>query len=146
MFTPSISPAATMRSPLPACLGEKRRLCPLICSLIAEQLPRSACGVTTSQSRRGVDETALLRPATLNRLEGKDVPARRAELLAQLSALTPVEVLSTLLPEDASQIEQTLSLLDLASAALLADLMRAAADAQRAASRQRSVAVPAEDR
>lgn len=91
------------------------------------------------------DETALLLLATLNRLEGEDVPARRAELLSELSALTPADVLATLLPEDSSQIEQTLSLLDLNSEALLADLTRAAAGSEQKAPRHISFAVPAED-
>lgn len=91
------------------------------------------------------DETALILLATLNRLEGKDVPARRAELLAELTALSPAESLAALLPEDTKQIEQTLSLLDLDSANLLAELTRAAARAQQSAPRLVSFAVPAAD-
>ena len=72
------------------------------------------------------DATALLLLATLNRLEGEDVPARRAELLAELSALLPPEALAQLLPEDAREIEETLALLDLDSDRLLAELTAAA--------------------
>jgi ParB-like chromosome segregation protein Spo0J len=72
------------------------------------------------------DATALVLLATLNRLEGEDVPARRAALLAELTALISVEDLALLLPEDAAQINDTLSLVTLGSAALLAQLEAAA--------------------
>ena len=72
------------------------------------------------------DETALLLLATLNRLEGEDLPARRAELLTELSAMLPAEELALLLPEDATAIEQTLQLIDLDTDALLAELTEAA--------------------
>jgi ParB-like chromosome segregation protein Spo0J len=51
------------------------------------------------------DETALVLLATLNRLHGEDVPAKRAELLAELTSLMPVSELALLLPEEASQID-----------------------------------------
>ncbi len=72
------------------------------------------------------DETALLLLATLNRLEGEDVPGKRAELLAELNRLMPMETLATLLPEDARAIDDALNLAKLDSEALLADLTRAA--------------------
>ena len=72
------------------------------------------------------DATALLLLATLNRLEGEDLPARRAELLTELSAILPAEELALLLPEDATAIEQTLRLIDLDTDALLAELTEAA--------------------
>ena len=71
------------------------------------------------------DETALVLLATLNRLEGEDVPARRAELLAELTALMPTDELAALLPENAAAIEKTLALLDLDTDALLAEFTAA---------------------
>lgn len=75
------------------------------------------------------DAAALLLLATLNRLEGEDVPARRASLLDELSGLLPLEDIALLLPESADQINETLALLNLDSAALLAEL-EAAGQAQ----------------
>jgi ParB/RepB/Spo0J family partition protein len=71
------------------------------------------------------DQTALLLLGTLNRLRGEDVPVRRAELLQELNALMPAEELALLLPEDASEIEELVSLLDLDAERLLADLATA---------------------
>lgn len=75
------------------------------------------------------DASALVLLATLNRLEGEDVPGRRAELLADLSELLPVEELAGLLPEDGGAIRETLQLLELDTESLLAQLT-AAADRQ----------------
>jgi ParB-like chromosome segregation protein Spo0J len=72
------------------------------------------------------DETALLLLATLNRLEGEDVPAKRAELLTELAVLLPADELALLLPEDASLIRDTLALFALDGDALLAELAEAA--------------------
>lgn len=72
------------------------------------------------------DATALVLLATLNRLEGEDVPGRRAELLGQLQAVLSPEELTFLLPEDASAIAETLALLDLDTDRLLAELSAAA--------------------
>ena len=72
------------------------------------------------------DATALRLLATLNRLEGGDVPALRAALLAELSEFLSVEELDALLPEDAHEIEQSLSLVDFDSERLLAELTAAA--------------------
>ena len=72
------------------------------------------------------DATALVLLATLNRLEGEDVPARRAELLAELSELLPAEELAALLPEDGRAIQETLDLLQLDTDSLLAQLTAAA--------------------
>ncbi len=91
------------------------------------------------------DETALLLLATLNRLEGDDLPGRRADLIAELSALLPVEELALLLPEDASAIEQTLALIDVDSEALLAELASAAGPAAEAGPRLCSFALLPED-
>jgi ParB-like chromosome segregation protein Spo0J len=91
------------------------------------------------------DAEALVLLATLNRLEGEDVPARRAELLAELSTLLPAEELAQLLPEDGAQISDTLELLDLDVDRLLAELERAAQSARDAGPRLMSFAVEAED-
>jgi len=56
------------------------------------------------------DATALTLLSTLNRIHGEDVPARRAMLLAELNKMIPTDVMATLLPEDASAIEQLLAM------------------------------------
>lgn len=71
------------------------------------------------------DTTALLLIAALNRLEGEDIPVKRAELLAQLNALLPVDDLGRLLPETPEAITETLALIDLDTEALLAELAAA---------------------
>ena len=91
------------------------------------------------------DATALVLLATLNRLEGADVPAKRAELLAELQGLLPIEELAQLLPEDAAAIEETLALLDLDTEQLLAQLEAAAERHERAAPRLVSFALLPED-
>ena len=90
------------------------------------------------------DATAVTLLATLNRLEGEDVPAKRAELLAELTRLVPSD-LARFLPEDAAQIDSTLALLDLDVDRLLADLVDAEQRRQAAAPRLLSFAVAAED-
>ena len=87
------------------------------------------------------DAEALVLLATLNRLEGEDVPAKRAELLDELSALLPADELALLLPESAEQIADTLALVDLDADRLLAELEQAAAAAQTGAARLLSFAV-----
>ncbi len=91
------------------------------------------------------DASALILLATLNRLHGEDVPAQRASLLQELTDHFPLEELATLLPEDADAITQTLTLIDLDPEALLAELVTAAAVAQRQAPRVVSFAVTAAD-
>ena len=91
------------------------------------------------------DASALILLATLNRLRGEDVPAQRASLLQELTDHFPLEELATLLPEDADAITQTLALIDLDPEALLAELVTAAAVAQRQAPRVVSFAVTAAD-
>lgn len=91
------------------------------------------------------DETALILLTTLNRLEGEDVPAQRAALLQELTTMLSVDELAQLLPEDASAITSTLALLDLDSAALLADLEAAATRTAAASPRLLSFAVSVED-
>lgn len=90
------------------------------------------------------DQTALLLLSTLNRLEGEDVPARRAALLAELEQLLPPAELELLVPESASEIEELLGLLDLDTDRLLADLERQAGERPPAATRLISFAVPAD--
>ena len=90
------------------------------------------------------DETALVLLATLNRLEGEDVPWKRVGLLAELRELMPLERLAALLPEDASQIEEALAVIDLDADALLAGLA-SAARGDRSVPRVVSFAVRRED-
>lgn len=68
------------------------------------------------------DEMALMLLATLNRLEGQDDPAKRAELLQQLTEMASVDDLGALLPEDAGDVRRSLAFLDLNLDELLADL------------------------
>lgn len=72
------------------------------------------------------DHAALVLLATLNRLEGRDDPLKRAELLRALSELSSPEELAGLLPEDAGSISRSLELLDLDLEELLADLQQEA--------------------
>ena len=91
------------------------------------------------------DETALLLLATLNRLEGEDVPLKRAGLLQQLSTLLPPEELALLLPEDAGAITDTLGLLELDAEKLMAELTQAAERVDANLPRTIAFAVSAED-
>lgn len=68
------------------------------------------------------DEEALVLLASLNRLEGQDIPGRRAALIAELQAHKTLAELARLLPEDEAQLEATLELLDLDVDGLLARL------------------------
>ena len=87
-----------------------------------------------------------MRPATLNRLGGEDVPAKRAGLLAELTGLGPQDERAALVPEDASSIEETISLIELDTDALLAELSAAAERSEEAAPRLLSFAVlPADE-
>lgn len=76
------------------------------------------------------DATALRLLATLNRLEGADVPHKRATLLQELTALLPADDLALLLPEDAALIADTMALLTIDTEALTRDLALAEAAAQ----------------
>lgn len=91
------------------------------------------------------DATALLLLATLNRLEGADVPAQRAALLAELQRLLPPDALEQLLPENADQLAATLALRQFDTEALLAELAAAADHDARAGPRLISFAVAPED-
>ena len=90
------------------------------------------------------DATALRLLATLNRLEGTDVPYQRAALLRELTALLPPDDLAALLPEDAALIAQTVALLDIDADALAADLAAAEA-AARSAEITLHFVIPVED-
>lgn len=68
------------------------------------------------------DEDALILLATLNRLEGQDVPGRRAALVAELAAHQTLAELSLLLPESEAELQQTIDSLDIDLDALLAQL------------------------
>ena len=83
--------------------------------------------------------------ATLNRLEGEDIPAKRAELLAELAALMPVDELASLLPEDSAAIDETLALLDVDAEALMTELSAAVGDGPADLPRTLSFAVLPED-
>jgi ParB-like chromosome segregation protein Spo0J len=72
------------------------------------------------------DATAMILLATLNRLEGQDIPVKRAELLDELSKLIDVTELEHMLPETVVEIEETISMLDLDVDALLSDIEQAA--------------------
>jgi ParB-like chromosome segregation protein Spo0J len=72
------------------------------------------------------DATAMILLATLNRLEGQDLPIKRAELLDELSKLVDVSELHHILPETMAEIEETVSMLDLDVDALLSDIEQAA--------------------
>ena len=76
------------------------------------------------------DEEALILLGTLNRLEGQDVPGRRAALIAELAAHHTLAELARLLPEDEAQLESTLRILDMDVDGLL---QRLTAEADRAA-------------
>ena len=91
------------------------------------------------------DATALVLLATLNRLEGEDVPARRSALLAELACLLPKEDLALLLPESAAAIDETLAFGSLDAAAFLAELTAKTEDEARSGPRFISFAVAAAD-
>ena len=91
------------------------------------------------------DATALLLLATINRLRGDDLPVERAALLTELDALMPRDLLASLLPEDATQLERTLELVDLDPERLLAELTAAASREAPDSPRTISFAVARED-
>ena len=91
------------------------------------------------------DATALVLLATLNRLEGADVPAKRADLVAALQESFALQDLAALLPEDAAAITDLAALRDLDVDVLLADLTAAAARGDAHRPRLLSFAVLPED-
>jgi ParB-like chromosome segregation protein Spo0J len=56
------------------------------------------------------DDEALLLLGTLNRLQGRDDPKKRAALLDELSRANDVKALAALLPEQAAQLTRLLEL------------------------------------
>ncbi len=76
------------------------------------------------------DEDTLLLLTTLNRLEGQDIPGKRAALIAELEAHATLAELARLLPEDEAELQAALQLLDLDVDGLVAKLTQ---EAERAA-------------
>jgi len=72
------------------------------------------------------DAQALVLLATLNRLEGTDVPALRAGLIQELDAAVDIQTLERLLPESRSEIEELISIEQVDETALLDSLELAA--------------------
>lgn len=77
------------------------------------------------------DREAKLLLATLNRLEGQDLPARRARLLHELLGEMPLVDLAGLLPETERQIEELHALLEFPAEEIAAQLEAEAAAAER---------------
>jgi ParB-like chromosome segregation protein Spo0J len=91
------------------------------------------------------DDEALLLLATLNRLEGQDVPGRRAYLIAELESHHALAELARLLPENEAQLESTLRLLDVDIDGLLQRLTEEADKVAAAGPQLFSFAVEPED-
>ena len=72
------------------------------------------------------DEEALILVATLNRLEGQDVPGRRAALITELETHRTLAELARLLPETEAELEATRNLIDLDVDGLMARLSQEA--------------------
>lgn len=115
--------------------------------LIVRRLPDGTCQIVAGHQRADVlktlgythaaclvwevdDHEALILLATLNRLRGEDVPAKRAALVAELEAYETLAELARLLPETEADLEGALQLLDLDVEGLLARLTE---EAERAA-------------
>jgi ParB-like chromosome segregation protein Spo0J len=82
------------------------------------------------------DATALRLVATLNRLEGAEVPTKRARLISELASIMPTNRLAELLPESSGQIGKLRDLLAVDHGRLLADLASAAERRDKSAPRQ----------
>lgn len=72
------------------------------------------------------DHDALILLATLNRLRGEDVPAKRAALISELEAQESLAELARLLPETEAELEATLDHVDLDVDSLMARLSQEA--------------------
>jgi hypothetical protein len=68
------------------------------------------------------DRTALLLLATLNRLEGQDIPARRAVLLEELADLVEPDDLEKFIPENTQRVNEMISMMNLDVDSILSDL------------------------
>lgn len=77
------------------------------------------------------DREALILLGTLNRLEGADIPARRAQLMHELLGEMNVEDLGGLLPESAAQVEELIALLQFPAEAVAAELEAEAEKAEK---------------
>ena len=77
------------------------------------------------------DREARLLLATLNRMEGQDIPVRRAELLHELLADMSIEDLSGLIPETGPEIADLQALLEFPTDDIAHQLAMEAADQER---------------
>jgi hypothetical protein len=90
------------------------------------------------------DREAKLLLATLNRLQGQDLPSRRAELIHELMAELSVGDLAGLLPETEKQIEELHALLEFPAEEIAALLDEEAEEAERVLPRVMSFVVSPE--
>ncbi len=90
------------------------------------------------------DREAKLLLATLNRLQGQDVPIRRAELLHELLGEMSIDDLAGLLPETDKQLEELHALLEFPAEEIAALLEEQAAEAEKVLPRVMSFVVSPE--
>jgi hypothetical protein len=90
------------------------------------------------------DREAKLLLATLNRLQGQDLPARRAELLHELLGEMSLGDLAGLLPETEKQIEELHALLEFPAEEIAALLEAEAEESERVLPRVMSFVVSPE--
>ena len=90
------------------------------------------------------DREAKLLLATLNRLQGQDVPIRRAELLHELLGEMSIDDLAGLLPETDKQIEELHALLEFPAEEIAALLEEQAKEAEKVLPRVMSFVVTPE--
>ena len=90
------------------------------------------------------DREAKLLLATLNRLQGQDVPIRRAQLLHELLGEMSVDDLAGLLPETDKQLEELHSLLEFPAEEIAALLEAQAQEAEKVLPRVMSFVVTPE--
>ena len=91
------------------------------------------------------DDEALILVATLNRLEGEDVPGKRAALIAELESHRTLADLAQLLPETEAELEAALEFQDFDVDGLLARLTEEADKAAAEAPQLLTFAVRPED-
>lgn len=90
------------------------------------------------------DREAKLLLATLNRLQGQDVPIRRAELLHELLGEMSIDDLAGLLPETDKQLEELHALLEFPAEEIAALLEEQAEEAEKVLPRVMSFVVTPE--
>ena len=90
------------------------------------------------------DREAKVLLATLNRLEGQDLPMRRAQLLHELLGEMPMADLAGLLPETEKQLEELHALLEFPAEEIAAQLEAEAAAAEKVLPRVMSFVVTPE--